>query len=511
MKILIVDDEISVRRHLKLMLEGTGFELYEAENGQDALQLLEQKSIDIMLSDIRMPVLDGIELIKKARIQFPKVWTIVLSNYAEFELAQMAMRYGAKNYLLKATVEKESLISELRSTYQEQRSDLEKNNGLNSNEMMLLLHSLFNEGLRQHMSMNELRRRAEKLQIDFFLYEFPSSFYAILEIDRFSTWTHVRYAGQTDLAVYSVMNVVTEKIKEFQVRNELIHIADGKFVMLDVGENEAIRHAEKCKDIQRILKEYLKLDVSMLIGYPFSSLETLFGAIQSRSDDFDRFFYEGDAITLYQETTDMVRMDIDLFSFFHNLEGETNAIFQTNQLYSWVESFFNILMHLRRSPKLINEDLKLLITFLEKKGYMVTEELKQCIENQRLYRLHHYKELFNEWLQKMNLLGVQREEVVKALQYIHENYQHKISMDEVSAAVNLSRSHLSKLFKDQQGTAVTEYLESYRMKQARLLLRTTPLSIAEIAEQVGIPDIFYFSKMYKRFYQVNPSKDRSLE
>ncbi|MCJ8013532.1 response regulator [Paenibacillus sp. KQZ6P-2] len=509
MKILIVDDEISMRRHLKFMLQDVGFDIYEAGNGQEALQLLEDKPIDIMLTDIRMPVLDGIELIKEARVHFPKVWSIVLSNYAEFESAQLAMRYGAKNYVLKATVEKETLISELKMTYRERRVELEKINSLNSNEMKMLLNSLFHEGLYQHMNMNELRKRAEKLQIDFFQHEIPASYFAFLEIDQFFIWSQERFSGQTDLAVFSVMNIVSEKIKTYDVRNEIIHLANGKFVMLHIGERDASRHMEICKDIQQNLKAYLKLDASSLANYSFSSFEGLFAAIKAHIEDFDRLFYEDDAIILCQETTGTVRSDLDLYGFFQKIDSELTESFQSNQLYSWIESFFKLFIYLRRSPQVIKEDLRFLTAFLEKKGYMVTDELKRRIEKGQMNRLHQYKQLFHEWLQKLQLLGGQREEIIQALQYIHENYQQKISLDELSSAVHLSRSHLSKLFKDQLGVAVTEYVEAYRMKQARLLLRTTPLSIAEIGEQVGIPDIFYFSKMYKRFYQVNPSQDRN--
>jgi two-component system response regulator YesN len=108
-------------------------------------------------------------------------------------------------------------------------------------------------------------------------------------------------------------------------------------------------------------------------------------------------------------------------------------------------------------------------------------------------------------------MGAYRKEIVKVLSFIHEHYKDRITLDDICVHVNLSRSHLSKLFKDHQGVTVIEYVEGFRMKQARVLLRTTSLSVSEIAEQVGVNDIFYFSKSYKRYYHVNPSKDRQVE
>jgi len=511
MRILIVDDEISLRRHLKFMLQDTGFDIWEASNGQEALGLLEEHPIDIMLTDIRMPIMDGLDLIKEARMRFPKVWSIVLSNYAEFESAQLALRYGAKNYVLKAIVDKDTLVSELKMTYRERRAELEKISSLDSNEIMMLLNSLFHEGLHHHVNINELKRRAEKLQISFFQRELPASYFAFLEVDGFSSWTLERFAAQTDLAVFSVMNLVSEKVKTYDARNEVFHIANGKFVILDIGEQDAARHMDKCRDIQQALKAYLKLEASMLAEYSFSSMEGLFAVMHSRIKDFDDFFYEEDAVIQVQETKTNHRLDIDLYGFFQSLDREEFFPYKVNQLFTCVESFFNLLRQVRRSPKAIKDDLRFLIAFLEKKGYLISDDLKQSIEKGHVERWHQYRQLFHDWLRKQQQLGGQRGEIIQALQYIHENYQQKISLDELSSAVHLSRSHLSKLFKDQLGVAVTEYVEAYRMKQARLLLRTTDLSIADIGEQVGIPDIFYFSKIYKRFYQVNPSKDRHTQ
>lgn len=508
MRILIVDDEITIRRHLKLMLEEMDIEIFEAEHGIKALELLERVSIHIMLTDIRMPVMDGIDLIKETKARYPNVWPIVLSNYADFSLAQQAMRFGAKNYVIKATMEKKLLMDELMSAYREQQLIQQHRTTLDSNERMLLLNSLFHEALKKHESLHELRQRAAKLDIPFFQLDLPQSYFSLLEINRFTTWAQHRYSEQLDLALFSVMNVVAENLKSIDGRNEIIHLTRGQFIVLDIGEQNPAAHEIKCVEIQRILKEYLKLDASFIMHYSFCGMKSLTRELNNHLVDFDRLFYEERPLLSMNDAHLAAPVEIDLYRYLQQLESIEESSGQADKLYNWIEAYFQVIIYSRRPSFLVKEDLKLLITFIEKHGYIVSTELKESIEHQRQEQIGAYKQLFYAWMAKLQLVWGHRKEITEILYYIHSNYQRKITLDELSAYVHLSRSHLSKMFKDQLGVAITDYIEAYRMKQAKLLLRTTALTISEIGERVGISDIFYFSKLYKRFYRVNPSKDR---
>jgi len=359
--------------------------------------------------------------------------------------------------------------------------------------------------------MHELRQRAAKLDIPFFQLDLPPSYFALLEINHFTAWAQDRYSGQMDLAVFSVMNVVAEKLKSNDERNEIIHLARGQFIVLDIGEQDMANHHIKCFEIQRILKEYLKLDASLIMHYSFCEMQGLTREVKDHLVDFDRFFYEDSLLLSSNDTHFVAPVEIDLYRYLQQLESIEDGRRQANKLYNWIEAYFQVIIYSRRPSSLVKEDLKLLITFIEKQGYIVSTELKESIEHQRQERIGAYKQLFYEWMTKLQLVGEQRKEITETLYYIHSYYQRKITLDELSSYVHVSRSHLSKMFKDHLGVAITDYIEAYRMKQAKLLLKTTTLTIAEIGERVGIADIFYFSKLYKRFYRVNPSKDRKSE
>ncbi|NQX67219.1 AraC family transcriptional regulator [Paenibacillus alba] len=511
MKLLIVEDEAPVRKHMKWMLEGSGIELWEAENGREALDVLEQNSIDIMLTDIRMPIIDGIELIQQCKLLYPRLWSIVLSNYAEFDLAQMALRYGAKNYLLKATICKESLVTELNRAYEYSQSESLEKGRLDSNEMLMLQNSLFYEWLHQRINTAELIKRSMKLNVQVFQFEETQSMFTLLEVDRFTEWCASKFNCQADLAIYAFMNVAVEVIKQFHPKNELFHLENARFILLDFGECNREKHDEKMKGVQLALQQFLKLESSLITGYDFTTMDSFIEKVRHSVNDMTQLFYCMPACLISHNERESTSKDIDLYSFFQNIEVENEKNYTlSSNLPMWIESFFDLVRYLKRQPSTVKEDLKFLISFIEKKGYSVTEDLKTEISRKQAYRLNDYKIIFEQWLNDYHYMGTHRIEIVEALNYIHEHYSNKFTVDDICNHINISRSHFSKLFKEHQGVSVIEYVEGVRMKQARVLLRTTPLTISEIADRIGVQDIFYFSKLYKKYYKVSPSKDRSM-
>lgn len=172
-RVLIVEDEYPIREHIKSMLNDTGYILVEAGSGEEALIILQSQTFDIMVTDIRMPKMDGIALIRQCIVQYPQMWSIVLSNYAEFELAQQAMRYGAKQYLLKATLTMDELQAEIKKMMQV-KANANQNVPLDQNERITIMNALFNDRLHNNLSTPELIRRVAKHKLPFFTESFNS-------------------------------------------------------------------------------------------------------------------------------------------------------------------------------------------------------------------------------------------------------------------------------------------------------------------------------------------------
>lgn len=513
MNIMVVDDEYGIRSHLADMLRGMdGFAVQEAANGRDALQRMEETPPAIVLTDIKMPVMDGLELIRQSRMRFPEAWFIVLSNFAEFELAQRALEYGARNYLLKATITRDKIAEEVGKAVQHHLNNRDKAAAVtfNSNERLMVQNSLFYERLGGHIHNGELRRRAERLQISVFgphVFDRLSRF-AVLEIERFSEWTGGKFGGQSDLAVYALSNVIRETIKRWDARNELFHAGQNRFIVLDLGETDDTAHARKVAEALAEARRYLGLAASCLINCEFAGMDGFFSRVEAALLQLDYLFYEPYGCVIDARHVPAAEADLDLFSFFQSVEGGGSGRMAASGLPGLVDTYFELLRHLRRPSASAKADVKTLVQFMEKGGFAVPAQLKSEIDGLQATRLSDYKAPFIRWLGELGEHLRRREEISRALTYIHDHYAGRIALEDLCGHVNLSRSHLSKLFKEQQGIAVMEYVEAYRLKQARMLLRTTRHPIADIAERVGIGDVFYFSKVYKKHYGINPSKDR---
>ncbi|WP_372636741.1 response regulator [Cohnella sp.] len=510
MNVLVVDDEIGTRGYLAEMLRSFGgLDVREAAHGRDALEQMEADPSRIVLTDIRMPVMDGLELIRQCRSRFPDVWFVVLSNFAEFELAQQALQYGARNYLLKATITRQEVEREIRRAFLHYEQAGEQQSApFNANELIMVRNSLFHERLDGHIRNEELLRRAARFGVGAFDESkyLPPSKFAILEVERFEEWKDAKFQGRTDLAVYALSNVASETIRSWNESNELFHLGQNRFVALDLEETDDERHARKLREMLAVAKRYLALEASALSHCGFSGMDDFFEQVRHARERMDCFFYETEACVLDARTVRKPEAELDLLSFFQSAEG--GGRIGLSGLPGLVETYFELLRHLGRPSSSAKADVQTLTRFIEKNGFSVPASLKTEVERLQAYRLSEYKRLFVKWLEEVGGADSQREEIVKALAFIHERYASKLSLEGLCAHVNLSRSHLSKLFKTSQGVSVMEYLEAYRLRQARLLLRTTKDPIAEVGERVGIGDVFYFSKVYKKHFGINPSKDR---
>jgi|CeladaMinimDraft_18_1061708.scaffolds.fasta_scaffold00766_2 DNA-binding NarL/FixJ family response regulator/AraC-like DNA-binding protein len=510
MNILIVDDEPPVREQLRWMLADSPYTVYEAASGEEALRLLQDHPIDFLIADIRMPGMDGITLIRHCLVEHPHTWSIVLSNYAEFSLAQQAIRYGAKSYLLKATLTADELKDELDKLIRQKREH-QAPAMLDQNERLTVLNALFDDRLNGRITTAELLRRVRKHRLDVFLGPYERSEFVLFHADRFSRWIAEKYKGQRDLAVFSILNVGNEFIRRFGGQNHMFHLGDQRFLLVLFRKPQPEPDLPAAlAELKTALRDSLGLDASMLHGYAFGDLDGLFEQVRLSLPDFREFFYRPVGVLLGRNQLP-VRDEADVgddYQYFAALFEKKEEFFRAEQLSVWIESFFNWLSQVRRRPDRVAEDLTALVGFIERTGYAVGKEVTDRLRGSDFDRLADYRELFQQWLGENRLFAGCSREIMLALHYIHEHYRKKLTLDDMCAAVNLSRSHFSKIFKRETGKTPMEYVEELRMNLSRMLLRTTSFSVGEISEMVGIGDIFYFSKLYKKHFNVSPSKDR---
>lgn len=314
-----------------------------------------------------------------------------------------------------------------------------------------------------------------------------------------------------ELAVFTVENFVSEWCKENGAGQEIFHLAEGKFIMVGTFRDD-LDQREHFAQLQLMVERYFSVSISVIYGYFARSLDELFTSLQDNLHDYDTLFYSPyGTICRKEDVLQEHRIEeVDVHQYFMELLRNKEEFVKIERLPLWIDSFLEFLARVKRKPEFIKDDLLLLITFIEKNGYSVDQALQRQIKQLRASHFKEYKQLFKDWLQENRLYGHYQPEISRALQYIQEHYMEKLTLDDVAGIANLSRSHFSKVFKEEVGMTLMEYVEMVRMNQARMLLKTTKFSIGQISEMVGIADIFYFSKLYKKRYKVSPSKDREM-
>jgi len=506
-RLLIVDDEMHARKHMTMLLEDSPNEIYEAANGVEALEVLKQERIDVLVTDVRMPKMDGIELIRQTRIDHPLLPSIVLSNFAEFGLAQQAIRYGAREYLLEATLTKEELLEGIGKVLRMNERGPQR--ALDRNERITITNALFHERLSNRISTAELIRRARKHEIALFSNELGPIRYAFVQVNRFSSWLESKYSGQMDLAVFAIDNLLVESMGGAIPGREVFHLNDGRFIVVETGDSMpdiGERFRRSMKEIERCMK----VTFSVIYGYHATSIDEMFACVQRHMSDFDQLFYSPYGTLVHKEELHhhFDTGEIDFYHYFTELLRNNDDLIRNRQLPIWIESFLGLLEKVKRKPNYIKEDLQLLMSFIEKSGYSIDHRFQKELQQLKADHMNDYRDLIQNWLHDNRFFSNYSKELTRVIEYIHAHYSDKITLDDVCAVANLSRSHFSKIFKEEVGMTLMEYVEMIRMNQARMLLKTTYLTIGQISEMIGIPDIFYFSKLYKRRFRVSPSKDR---
>jgi len=537
MKIIIVDDEDLVRERFRygFPLEDYGYEIIgEAEDGEEALQLCKQTNPDIVITDIVMPGMDGLELTQKLIETMPHVKVIILSCHDQFEFAQKALSIGAFDYLLKVTTGFQQLLAVLERA----RAEVE-NSRVNMMEKVKLKYQLEKSIflLRKQFIQDLIdgacvKEQNMQNQCDLLGMHMPEPCFSIacFKIDRLEKIKR-NYTRDFNITKYGLMKIIEEISNKTLTADAFLW--EENYVMLwihweneinipDERETLALLLNEINNNIQRNLSFTVSMGVSNIRYIKnFSHLrECLSKAIYEAVEALHESFYTGYAsINLYR--------DIKKHMFLPLAKYEREALF--NRL-----SGINAFAEEEHMEKAIN---KLVIHDLIKKHFYppdVLEWLEQITlnrsyggpnENDCFDRMHKEVETVSDVTDYlMYLLGKTKqalyrqsmhkqyhESVQKALDYIFVHYNEPLSVSIVCGHINISPNYFSHIFKAETGMNFTDYVTRFRIEQAKRLLSETSLKIQEIAEQTGIPDYKYFTKLFRRITGYTPSSYRCKE
>lgn len=499
-RILIAEDEFLVRIGLKTTIDwkSHGYVIVgEASNGKEALQMFIDTDPDIVVTDIKMPIMDGLQLLAEVKQRKPGTQVIILSNHDDFEYARAAMRHGVAQYLLKSEISEAAILAALKSlpsnrTPRQSEDVYQKS----PQERYLRRH------IHSHLSFDraQLRATADEQEL------FPEDHYIALRGDG---EVDLNDEFDEDTAVKnmeSLLNAAFDHVVcccSFR-GNRLVFTA--VYPLRGDPMAELAKCVKKVDTLIRNAKLYFDLDLH--IGFSRTASGQPVSALFEQAETARiHCFFTDQKQTMYGDFP--AGKKPREFQVDHNYVRELVLSRDQEAVEEYIESVFRELRDLRSYPLLRAAYVVLLSTAKQIRdeqaagssqpdgavsfGYGDLDRMPS-LHNVKAYVLDLYRAL-------LEAIGGKEEPyshtVRRCKEYIEEHYAENLSLDTVARAVGISKSYLSMVFKQEMGINFSVYLTAYRIEQAKQLLTGSNLKIYEIAEKVGFSTPYYFSKVFK--------------
>ena len=514
LKVLIVDDELAIREGMPYVIEWEkyGFKVAgQASNGQEALEKVEKLKPDLVISDIRMPVMDGLELIEKLCVSKSNVKTIILSGYDEFEYAKKAIEYNASGYLLKP-VEEEELIELLTKV----KSDIEavsKSKKIYLHHMIRIMTAgLYTEGIEPQFEEENLLRNQNEL------------YYLSIEIDEDdeTLFKTVRLSTEEELATEIISAVVDIIGKE---NDFCVQKTDKSTVSLvvcgDLLKSLKLDISKLTEKIQQNFRELIRKNISILVGKKADSCMLLSESRESLAVCRKHKFYMRSGTNVeYEKIKDKP---------FNNVLENTDCLAELAQVTlkggeEEINHAADKFCALMRENNISPESVKMYVNSLAMDLMIAADELggsKEAI----LLKFNMIDKLTDLTINRANEFLKTRlketGEYIKNLKndrftgiigdvvdYIYDNYEKEINLSKISEKYHFNTCYLGQLFKRKVGVNFNTFLIGVRIGKAKKLLEDPELKIFEISDKVGFKDPNYFCVKFMEFEKMSPSKYR---
>lgn len=539
LKIFLAEDEVIVRETIKRMIpwENLGFELVgEAADGEMALPLLLRQKPDLLITDIKMPFMDGLTLAKVAKKEIPGLKVVILSGYDDFNYAKQAINIGVEDYLLKP-ITKNALIerlTEIRSRYEHEKTQKEYYEKFHREMQAYEKNSsrdFFEALVRGSMDMMEIYRRSEKLGLDI-----VAEAYNVL---IFTMNCEEDFSGQRE--GYSEWEAESlELLEEFFSENTsamLFRCNIFSYGVLIKGQKETIEeNTRSCvSEIQRIFdRKEQKRQWFVAAGEPVERLSQIQKSYYSASRAFSQRYLYDENILYYDEMASMEKKNVTEDDSTYLQKVDVNALnpailqkFLSNGLLEETENFVKdyfyaigqepleslvfrnyVTLNVRFSVMSFLKEIGCDTRTLEQEDTEdVLSESSKSLENAIAYAEKIISQAIA--LRDQNSGNKNRSILKTAVDFIDSHYMEEdMSLNKAANAANVSANHFSTLFSQNMGQTFIEYLTNLRMNKAKEYLRCTSMRSSEIAGEIGYKDAHYFSYLFKKTQGMTPSDYR---
>lgn len=515
LNILLVDDEPSIKIGFRQLTDWskTPYTICGTSgNGKEALEYLQTHSVDIIITDLKMSVMDGISLIHALKQNNSEIPILVLSNYSDFELVREALTAGASDYILKANMTAESILEQLdkiagsiQNIQKKRESALLQKQQLEEQNIQIVMNDIRNFFLDETISSEELS--ASVSNSNFFTV--PCIVLTLFFHEDINREKLKQVSPNIQTLLIETLALTSTPVSIMMHHNELAFF---------IPDSEV--HGSALSSKVQILNRQIATYFGVLPTLCFSTPAT--GAAECRNAYYSCI--NARRITFYEKNLSVIFVQDIHFTFeipADEIQNSVNSILgfvQTGSrenLFAYVRSLlsewaalplepFHLCMnclHIFEGVALSGEagEFHTQIHDFQKKILQAAsfEELKIILCDAFLFLLENQE----------NYLVNYKKEVQTIMRYINIHYKEHITLDEIASEANLNKSYLCRLFKREYGDSVFHYLNMVRMEKAAKLLRNNSgLFIQEVAAEVGITEPFYFTRRFKEYFGISPSE-----
>ncbi len=505
MKVLLIDDEPMIREGLKSIIDWSklGFEICgEAEDGKKGMEQILLLKPDIAIVDIKMPEMNGLEMIEKLKEYDINCEMIVLTAYTDFKFAQKSIELGIHSYILKPIEE-----DELREKVCKLRDEI-----LNSRTQKQYINvgiSLSREKVLQSLALGELCINSIEEYNRKYNFGFPWANYQIVLIDIYNTSEYKS----------SIINCIKNEVESFVLQKNAGFVFEINGYTAILIRDICIRPSNKLiADLHKLLLNKLGKDVVMILGpivdsYKeiYSSCDHAFKLINKKFiyghkrviSNFEGIHPEAASGNTSIDENDMITklctaIDVDNHDYINNITEEILTYFLScDDNESIIKSRYAH-MYLMIVNRIIKDNESVNYN-LETKD--VIDEIYKKDSLQELHGYFKYNIIYiSEGLAKQRPENL----VEKILDYINRNYFSDIKLEGLAEIFNYNSAYLGKLFKNSTGMSFNTYLDTVRVNKAKDMLKEG-MKVYQVAEKTGYKDIAYFYKKFKKYAGVPPT------
>ncbi|MGP4041509.1 response regulator transcription factor [Gracilibacillus sp. D59] len=526
-KVMLVDDDYPTIEFLSeaIQWETLGLELVSThENGLQAFHYAKKELPDILITDIGMPKMDGIELTKEIKQLKPNIQVAIISCHNEFSYAQQAIKLDVKDYILKESLNPEDLENILMSCKRRLDNDTSK-----VVEVKQLRHKVkMNYDMENQKLLREFVQGSSNKLLDILdqrvpyipVYFYINNYYKVRK--NFISDDTLQFA------IYNIMREIIDKKAidkllciHYEQNKGFLFYPDYLTIKYDIfGELRAL-----LKELQQSLNYYLNIQVSYLIGDK-SEVSLLHSEIMSLlNSEKQTFLTQNNSINDLEKKTSAYHGQ-EIFNYYQDVTNELKkAMFQRDLLLFKVNlsKWIDFCISKQYEPKVVKEWFLRMILDLNMRlrtiPYFQSNYHVESIQEEvfLLDTIYELQEWLNNYAEKcleettQQLKNNYHKDVVNACYYVADNIEKKLSLDEVAEYLYLNASYFSRLFKKEMQITFVEYVKQRKVERAKELLELTNDSVGHICEQLGYDNQSYFIKIFKKLEGCTPLEYRGLK